>query len=202
MKDIRGIVLVVFVTVCSCSKAPAKPPSGAGLEGSAPSSVQVLCPNGGGLNAAITESMQTTNSPYVLVAWVNTMSGERHRSAVPVMVLLGAIRNERGLSHEEAVRYVTGNMTSALEFGDKAALQELTCAYSEGDLTQVRNLLASATTAEMVESQNNLRSELNVLSVNKYGRSYGYMSVVLHLLLERGVQCGAGCKPGLIYLVK
>ncbi len=157
-------------------------------------------PDGVGLAEAIDESARSTDCPFVLVAWRNARSGVASRAAVPVGSLLNAIRHERGLPQAEAIAFATGGGARTMEFANELALHELARAYSENDLAEIRALLASASAQEIVAAQNSLDSALNLLSRQRHGTTYGYLRVALHILLERNVPCGAGCKPGLIYL--
>jgi hypothetical protein len=146
------------------------------------------------------ESARTTNSPYVLVEVVDGNRGESRVAAVPYGALHFALRRERGITSEEADGLIASRDTRRMEFADEKALRNVWPRYSISDLEATRALLRERSPEQIVADQMDLESPLGVLSRERTGEPYGLLACVLHVLLERGVPCGASCKPGLAYL--
>ncbi len=143
----------------------------------------------------------STNHECVLVDVVDGNTQKVSQVALPVRHLLSALARERDLSSTETVEYAKRTPRARFVFNDPAILRQLLPRYSDEELDATRTLLRGLSAEAAIEEQNRLGSTLNVLSVKKYGHPYGFLWPVLHVLLARGIPCGAACKPGLAYVV-
>lgn len=194
-----ALILAIFGGACRDKSDPTDIRPQAAIPPGAPA------PHDSALVDAINRSVNkpTTQHECVLVDVADGNTQEESQVALPVRHLLSALATERGLSSTETVEYVKRAPRARFVFKDPAILRQLLLpfSYSDEELDATRTLLRGLSAEAAIEEQNRLDSTLNVLSVKKYGRPYGFLWPVLHVLLARGIPCGASCKPGLAYVV-
>jgi len=148
------------------------------------------------------KAQRSTNVPFVFVMVVDENTGRARDAAVSFQALQSAVAYEQDVSASEANELLRRQHTRRMVFRKPKALKQVWPRYSLTELEEVRRLLRDRTPTQIVTDQADLGSELNSRSRQAHGEPYGFLSCVLHVLLERGVSAGASCKPGLVYLAE
>jgi len=147
----------------------------------------------------------STGPNYVLVTIVDNSkdSAPRAQVCVEAVPLLMMLQREHGFTHadgqwEQVIQFALAQRDRTYEFSKRAPERR----YTDEMLEEVRRFLAHKDEAEIRALVNDQQSDLYKLCAKKPGSLPRYFPAVGHVLCERGILCGRGCKPGLLYIDK
>ena len=145
----------------------------------------------------------STGPNYVLVTVVDNGkdSAPRAQVCVEAVHLLMMLQSEHGFTHadgqwEQVIQFALAQKDRTYEFSKRAPERR----YTDEMLEEVRRFLAHKDEAEIRAFVKDQQSDLYKLCAKKPGSLPRYFPAVGHVLSERGILCGRGCKPGLLYI--
>ncbi|MBC8869320.1 MAG: HEAT repeat domain-containing protein [Planctomycetes bacterium] len=147
------------------------------------------------------DSYVSSGPRYVLVTVVNSTTGERRLACIEPEFLLSAIHKEKGLTRDEegwkrSMAFALDQKDRTFRFSDPEAYKQACPRYTPEILAEVQERVKGMTTDEIVKEMRNQESALYRFCFRE--KDPPCLAPMAHVLMERGIACGRGCKPGLL----